>query len=394
MSDKTPNAGSQPQKIYRRLVIDIASGEILDEDSYLYSGPLALCEGDEGEDSSGAAPADGGGAPVESGAGASDAPAETEPKTMLDAVNQHIDAGAAIKNENPAATEKPATDKPEAKPAAQAKPKEEKPKDDKAKDDIYKMPVGLKAESQQRFQKLVDTTKESVARAEKAEAAAQTHEATVSSFRQILEETQTSAEDLSQLLEYNRLVKSGDLEGALKILDEQRSIIAQYLGKPIEGVDVLQGFDDLKQSVEAQQITIEHAAELAKARRLQSAIQQQQQDQQQQQQSQEEMQKAVQAAVSSITAFATEKSKTDIDYKKKEEILLKAANTITSKFPPNFWREQIELMYDNIVVPTTVSAPMQRPPQPLRPNSAGGGKPQPKNMGEAIDVGLGYGPTA
>ena len=51
------------------------------------------------------------------------------------------------------------------------------------------------------------------------------------------------------MLEYNRLVKTGDLESALVVIDEQRSLLARMLGRPIEGVDVLEEYGDLKQEV-------------------------------------------------------------------------------------------------------------------------------------------------
>jgi len=42
------------KKIYNKVVMDMETGEVLEEDSFIYSGPLALCDGaDEDDDDSG-----------------------------------------------------------------------------------------------------------------------------------------------------------------------------------------------------------------------------------------------------------------------------------------------------------------------------------------------------
>ena len=280
--------------------------------------------------------------------------------------------------------------KDEVKLSKEAKPKVEKEKKPDEKDDLYKMPDGLQKESRTRFQKLVDTAKQQTERATKAEATIAEKEAIVTNFRAILDETKTSSEDLSQLLEYNRLVKSGDLEAALEVLDEQRSLVARMLGRPIEGVDVLEEFTDLKQEVTDGTLTIARAAEIAKARRVQQGLQNQQRSQDQTNQQAGAKQKAVNDALGSIQTFAAEMASTDVDYAKKEEILLKSVDAISSKFPANLWLDQVRMLYDNIsVIPTP--QPNQTRTAPLRPNSGGGGNAQPKSMLDAINNGLGYG---
>ena len=80
---------------------------------------------------------------------------------------------------------------------------------------------------------------------------------------------------------------------------------------------------------------------------------------------------------------------TDVDYAKKEEILLKSVETISSKFPPSLWPDQVRMLYDNISVIPTPPVNQVRT-APLRPNSGGGGTAQPKSMLEAIETGLKY----
>ena len=277
--------------------------------------------------------------------------------------------------------------KVELKPTKEAKTdKEKKPEE---KDDLYKMPDGLQKDSRARFQKLVDTAKQQTERATKAEATIAEKEAVVTNFRAILDETKTSSEDLSQMLEYNRLVKTGDLESALAVLNEQRSLVARMLGRPIDGVDVLEEYGDLKQEVTDGTLTIARAAEIAKARRMQEAMQNQSRAQEQTTQQAGVKQKAVNDALSSIQTFAAEMAATDVDYAKKEEILLKSVEAISSKFPPSLWPDQVRMLYDNISVIPTPSVNQPRT-APLRPNSGGGGTAQPKSMLEAIETGLKY----
>ena len=298
-----------------------------------------------------------------------------------------INKGLGEVKEQKSLLDEPEDKETELKLDKEVKPKVEKEKKPEEKDDLYKMPDGLQKDSRARFQKLVDTAKQEKERANKAEAVISEKEAIVTNFRAILDETKTSSEDLSQMLEYNRLVKTGDLESALAVIDEQRSLLARMLGRPIEGVDVLEEYGDLKQEVTDGTLTIARAAEIAKGRRMQEAMQNQNRVQEQTTQQAGAKQKAVNDALTSIQTFAVEMADTDLDYAKKEAILLKSVEAISSKFPANLWLDQLRMLYDNIsVIPTSPAVRTA----PLRPNSGGGGTVQPKTMLDAINNGLGY----
>lgn len=278
------------------------------------------------------------------------------------------------------------------KPAGEAKGDKAK----KPEEDIYKMPVGLKADSQARFQKLVDTTKAAVAEKEKIQTQLTEREQTVTGFRKILEETHTGPEEMSMLLEYNRMVKTGDLEGALKLIDDQRRQIAQALGRPVDGVDLLEGFPDLAAEVKDMKITPERANEIASARRAAAQARQAEERRRATEQTQGQVEQVRKKALNDIAAFASTKSKEDVDYKKKEDILLAAVDRITKKFPAQHWLAALEEAYEAITVTATTAAPgngehAKPGEQPLRPNAGGGGVPTPKTMGAAIDQALGYG---
>lgn len=304
---------------------------------------------------------------------------------MLNAINTELDAKKPADKLEILKLPDKKVEKTEEKPLEVKKEAEKKP----TEDDLYVMPEGLQKESQKRFQKLVDVAKEATAKAQEIERSAKAHESTINNFRTILEETKTSPEDLNRLLDYNLMVKSGDLEGALAALDEQRAIIARYLGRPIDGVDYLDGFDDLKQELREGKITPERAAELAKSRNVAHVFRQENERAQKETATHEQKQKSVDTALEQISKFAESKSQSDIDYKRKEEILLKAVDKISASFPPELWLSQVEMLYDTINSLPSAAPPVA--PTPLRPNAGGGGKPQARSMGDAIDQGLGYG---
>ena len=301
---------------------------------------------------------------------------------MLDAINTELDAKPVEKTASTAITEKTVPEKTDVPLITDQPVKKEAVKKEPVKEDPYVMPEGMQPASQKRFQNLVDIAKQATAKVQEIEQSAKGHADTIDSFRAILEETKTSPEDLNQLLEYNRMVKSGDLEGAIKLLDEQRSTIARYLGRPIEGADYLEGFDDLKQSVQEGKITAEHAAELAKSRNIQHVMQQENEKARQTNESRSNEKKQVDSAIEKITKFAADKSANDIDYKRKEEILLKSIDRIRDDSPPSSWLAQVEMLYETLSsMPPAIP---QKTNTPLRPNAGGGGSPQAKSMYDAM----------
>lgn len=323
---------------------------------------------------------------------------------MLEKINTALDAGkpkddaaqvaaAAAKGADPAKAVSGAPPKKDGAAAGKDDPKKAPVDDKKRIDDLLTKPEGLSPKADGRFQALANEVRTQVTRAETAETKAKEHETTINGFRDILRDTQTTSEDLSQMLEYNRMVKSGNLEGALQILDGQRAALARALGRPIEGVDVLEGFNDLKQDVQDGKITLERAAEIARGRHVDTSLRAQNDRTRQQQQGQQERQQQVDGALSEITKFSKDMAASDVDYPAKEKILLAAIEEISKEFPPALWAKQVKMMYRTITVAPAAAAPVTTH-QPLRPNSGGGGKPKPKSMFDAVSAGLGYSPGA
>lgn len=214
----------------------------------------------------------------------------------------------------------------------------------------------------------------------------------------VLEQTQTSPDELSRLLDFNYLAKTNP-EGALRVLDEQRAILARTIGKELPGVDLLQDHPDLAARVESMQLSREDAVELANARRTRAQIEEQGRSQSQQQQGAQAARQAQETALSEITRWTNGLRGADIDYPAKEAKLIAKLDGIIKTYPPNLWLQRIKEAYEDL--------PAGQPPQgqqqqqghevpgagsnmPLRPSGAKGGQRTPATMDEAIAQGLGY----
>lgn len=251
-----------------------------------------------------------------------------------------------------------------------------KPEDDMA------MPEGLSQKAQERFTKLVNRVKEHEAQVSEISG-------TLGQFREMIQSTGTSPQEFSQAIDYMRMVKHGDFEGALKIMDDQRRMLSLAMGKPLPGADPLSQFPDLRQRVDGYQMDEQTAMEIARTRMMQNQqqeqVQRQQQDQQQTQRQQQERSQSIQQ----IDQLGQQWAKTDPDFTFKEDIILKQLPEIAANFPPSMWPQQVRILYN-----TLSAMPMQRAPAhnpaPLRPSGQQGGARQPKSMLEAMEMGLGY----
>lgn len=333
---------------------------------------------------------------------------EQAPKDMKAAIDAAL--GYQGEGSKPAA-EKPAEKKPAAAGGQDGKPKDEKGQDEKPKlapkpktsaeldmkPEQLKM---LKPETQMRFREVIGALK--------------AHESTIAKQGEnikvlteardtilgVLEETHTTQEELAGYLEFNAMVKSGDpkqLEAAIGFVEKQRAALYKAIGKEPAGggIDLLADFPDLKQQVENEDITRQVALELAASRRDKAAAaeaeRQKRTQQQGEKQSKEQFAKSVNEAADAIESWAVGVSKSDIDWKAKESILLERIEEVKKQYPPRLWLPTLKLMYEGIVVE---KAPAKSGPQPLRPSGAKTGDKQPGSMLEAINSGLGYAPAA
>ncbi len=292
---------------------------------------------------------------------------------------------------------KPVVDDPAKKDAADAdakakaddKAKDDKPKkaDDLALTDLEKK--GLSPVGRDRFQKLITLAKDHEATIER-----QTAELTQAlhgrdQFLGMLKEHHCEPADLAGYMEFNKLIKTGDLEGALKTVEDYRASLYKALGREAPGVDLLADQADLKARVDKMEISREDALVIANSRRAEAqrtAQANQQQEQQTQSQAAAQEQEAELQAIEKWTAGI---SKSDIDYKAKEAKLLPQITEIISTYPPKLWLTTLKTVYNAIQTPA--AAPASRAADPvIRSSGTKPGAAAPTTMIDALkNAGIG-----
>lgn len=309
------------------------------------------------------------------------APAADKPATMLDAINQALDAP---EGGGQARDEKGRFAKTEAEKAAEAAAKPNEAKVDPTKpakpetpEDLLQMPEGLQPKAQQRFQKLVETNKELAARVEQADQQ-------TGYIRETFQQHGVRREQFEQAVQFIGAINSGNLEQALRVLDQQRAEIALALGKPLPGVDALSEHPDLRQAVDSLQITEGHAMELARARRADMVAQQQYQATQQRQVEEQRTQQAVNAGLMEIDKFCKQVAQTDVDFPAIEALLLPEIKNLIAGLPPMQWKSAIETQYRLLKQAAAARGPSAVSQTVLRPTGSASPAARPRSMHEAM----------
>jgi hypothetical protein len=276
----------------------------------------------------------------------------------------------------PAVDPKAAAPKPDAKPGEQPKV-----------DDDLTMPEGLTPKSQQRFQKLANTVKELTAYREQAEPMVQA----AMEVQQILQENGVVQEQFERTMSYVGAFNRGDLREALRILDEEREAIAAMAGVELPGVDLLRHYPDLQQAVQQGQITRQHAAELASARRMEYERHVANEQTSSQQQQQQADQRARQEALAAIDKFLVSK-KGDLNFEARSRALEGAIVRACQGLPPSVWPTVVAELYEAAGQMLPMASSPASTPAPLRPTgNANGARPRPTSMVDAIGGALGIG---
>lgn len=323
----------------------------------------------------------------ESGAGevSEDTGKETEgPSSMLEAIESGL-SGSNDKGE----TETEKADRLRDEQGRFAT-KEAKPEGDPAKtqdqpkpEDELAMPEGLSQRAQERFTKLITRVKEHEAQVAEISG-------TLGQFREMIQSTGTTPQEFSQAIDYMRMVKHGDFDGALRIMDEQRRMLSLAMGRPLPGADPLAQFPDLRQRVDGYQMDEQTAIELARTRMMNQSAQQAQQQQRQTQQQAMHEQQTKQQAIQQIDQLGMQWARSDPDFSVKEEIIIKQLPEIAKSFPPSMWANQVRILYNTISSMPVQQSRQHGQPAPLRPSGQQAGARQPKSMLEAMEMGLGY----
>lgn len=258
------------------------------------------------------------------------------------------------------------------------------------------LPNALKRETKERIKTLIGMVQE---KDEKLKVVEANH----SFLMREIKQTQASPEQYAQALDYLRLVNSDsreDKEQLLEFLQRETIAIAKMIGKPVPGVNMLEGHDDLIQKVGAGKLSIEDAQEIAASREARNFQQRKTQMTQEQQRITADTQREVATAKAGLTALEHQLMR-DPAYPAKKAILVKTLKPVFAQIPPREWVATFQRAYNELAVPSVPSAPTPtttpRAPAtsggggntPLRAQQpAGGARPEPKNLLEAISAGV------
>lgn len=342
-----------------------------------------------------------------------DAASETSAPSMADQISKEL----GYEEKESLDTEKPATedveiaakkdaDKPEKKD--EAKPPAAKPQQAKKTDEELKAPPGLSPEANKRFQGLVSKIKEKDAALAEISAKAQELEQkqaqfteaaeVVNGYRQIFDDAKCKPEQFETAIGLIKLINNGDYDTAARMLGEQIRMMSLASGKEFNITDPLAQFPDLSQAVQNSQITRQHAMEIAKGRvmehnagrQAQAANQQQAQLRAQQEEAQR-FQQDVQNGAAQVQQWTEQVSQSDIDWPAKERLLDAKVDWLSKNVHPTQWLAHLQNYYEMLSVGGQQNAAAGKMPQPLRANGgAGGAKPAPSSMLDALNQGLGY----
>lgn len=316
----------------------------------------------------------------------------TEPTSALEAMEQAL----AVTDEDPAAGAATGGQEEEAegKDDGAAAADEQAADEGDAGDDDVEIPDDIvNPKSRERFREMATRIKEFDAQVQDLTTERDTLREDVTGFRQLLVDAKVEPEEFGQMLDYSRLVKTGDFQGALAILDAQREALARAGGLDVAGVDILGDHPDLAKDVESMDLTRERALEIARARNAQKAAQQQHQQRRAPEQrsadpNTELMQQAARAQ-DEIAALEAQWAKSDVDFAAKQQKLVAKAGQIARTYPPHLWKQAMQDYYDTLA--DVAEAPKPKEPAPLRPKPASGRIKQPSNSLEAMAQALGMG---
>lgn len=204
------------------------------------------------------------------------------------------------------------------------------------------------------------------------------------SLRTLINDSVADPNELVQVLDFTKALKTGNYQGALTMIDKMRNDIILRSGINPDTPDPLAAYPDLRQSVDQMQMAEEHALEVAKARYIQEQHQQQNQQLQTNQQQEQQYQQQVQQAVGQLNELEQQWLATDPMAEQKLKQLQTQVEQVSKTYPPHLWANSVQMLYNNIQL-----APVQKP-QPLRSNNATPPKTEPKDTLGTINKVLGF----
>lgn len=196
----------------------------------------------------------------------------------------------------------------------------------------------------------------------------------------MIESTGATPEAFSNMLNYMRLVNSqnpDDRRQALKAAQAELEALAIQLGESnVPGFDPLARFDDLRNAVEAQDLTAEHAREIALARLRQQDELARHTQRQQETLAQQNARQAVEQGTQALNSLEARLKAADPEYQAKRDVLVPLLKDTMRAVHPSQWAATFESAYRNFKLPTVSApaAPRPAPPknQPLRAKNPAG----------------------
>lgn len=291
-----------------------------------------------------------------------------------------------------AAEAAPEQEQPEAAPAENAeaadKPAEDKPAAEQptkpAQDADLTEPEGLGEKASARFRELANQVKEYRAK----DAYYQQMDETVQEFQRLAQESCNNGEEVAQLFDYAKAVKTGDFDTVEAYLRRQIQQFEALSGRSLQA-DLLSAYPDLQQQIGEMGLDAEMARQVAAARwqqqQQQEMLKQQQARQQQELLQQQQWQETRNQAAQGINDFSAQMAKTDLMWPQIEPKLVEYAQTQLGNLPPEQWLPAIQAFYNGI---KQTMAPVRQAVQPLRASAAAAARAEPQTLEDAMFGGL------
>ena len=291
-----------------------------------------------------------------------------------------------------AAEAAPEQEQPEAAPAENAeaadKPAEDKPAAEQptepAQDADLTEPEGLGEKASARFRELANQVKEYRAK----DAYYQQMDETVQEFQRLAQESCNNGEEVAQLFDYAKAVKTGEFDTVEAYLRRQIQQFEALSGRSLQA-DLLSAYPDLQQQIGEMGLDAEMARQVAAARwqqqQQQEMLKQQQARQQQELLQQQQWQETRNQAAQGINDFSAQMAKTDVMWPQIEPKLVEYAQTQLGNLPPEQWLPAIQAFYNGI---KQTMAPVRQAVQPLRASAAAAARAEPQTLEDAMFGGL------
>lgn len=279
-------------------------------------------------------------------------------------------------------------EKPSEDDKAEPKKEEEAPADEKKKEgesdkkaedekpDDYEIPEDAKGRTRERMEKFVSQLKE------KDEQLNQKDEM-LGAFKEMLDKTGLDNQELSRVMDIGTMLKY-EPEQAYTVLSGVVQNLAKRLGKDFEGVDHLEGHDDLKADVEALRITPEAAKELAVARNQKKQNDHRATQERQQQDQNTKLKQRVETAQAQVSELLKD-IQDDIDYEAIAPHMVDAAKFAGKNLAPETWVEYLKGEFSRIKAVSGQARPKSDNNPVVDDSGPKGGDKVPETLEELAD---------